>query len=393
LSSALTGCRATKAFAPDVTPPVSSRISLLVAIVVLVGFSPVRALINLDGQRNQLFVFGNVTFGYDSNIFSENTGRGDYTVTGAVGAEIKRRAGIIAIDATGRMNYVAYGKYSHENSLNPNFQVEFNKSTGRTTGALTISAYRESRSDSAVNLRTNSWNFPIGLNLKYPVNEKYYLGTETSYLRRRYVDNTSLANLTDYSQSLNVFYTYSSKLDLTAGYRIRVSQTSIGQDTSDHWFSVGATGGLLAKLNGSVKVGYQIREVSGSGNYSQLNAVASVGWPVTRKLNLAGSLSRDFSTIATGASVDSLSSSLHASYAYSRKIEFSSGVAYGRNQFLGTLPPTRRDTFFSYDLGASYRMNEHLNVGATYTYFRNWSTLAFSDFDRQGFSVDISSRY
>ena len=56
-------------------------------------------------------------------------------------------------------------------------------------------------------------------------------------------------------------------------------------------------------------------------------------------------------------------------------------------------PPARRDTFFSWDVGARYKMNEHLQVGATYTYFRNWSTFDFSDFDRQGFSVDISSRY
>ncbi len=371
------------------------RVSLLIVIAALLGLSPAHALINLDGQRNQLFVFGNVTFGWDSNIFAENSGRGDYTVNGTVGAEIKRRAGIIAVDAVGKMSYSAYGKYSHENALNPNFQIEFNKTTGRTTGSLTISAYRESRSDSAVNLRTNSWNFPVGLNLKYPVNDKYYVTSSTTFLRRRYVETTALANLTDYSQGFDVFYVYTSKLDLMGGYRIRVSQTSVGADTYDHWFNVGATGGLFAKLNGSVRLGYQVRDVSDNANssYSHFNAVASVAWPVTRKLNLMSSISRDFNTIATGASVDSLSASLRSTYAYTRKIEASAGVAYGQNRFLGTPPPTRRDTFFSFDLGASYRMNDHLTVAATYTYFRNWSTFAFSDFDRQGFSLDISSRY
>lgn len=359
------------------------------------ALSPAQALINLDGQRNQLFVFGSVQFAYSSNIFSESTGRGDSTVTGQVGAEIKRRAGIIAVNATGKMDYVAYGKYSSENALNPNFQIEFNKSVGRTTGALSISAYRESRSDSAVNLRTNSWNFPVELSFKYPVNDKYYITSGTSYLQRRYVDNTSLANLTDYSQAIDIFYVYTSKLDLMGGYRIRVSQTSVGDDTYDHWFNVGATGGLFAKLNGSVRVGYQFRNVSGVSNatYTHLNALASVQWPLTRKFNLMGSVSRDFNTIATGASVDSLSAQLRAVYAFSRKIEFNGGVAYGHNRFLGTPPPARRDSFFSFDLGASYRMNEHLRAGVSYNYFRNWSTFAFSDFDRQGFSFDISSRY
>jgi hypothetical protein len=375
--------------------PRSARYLLVLASAAGLVLSPARALINLDGQRNQLFVFGSVTFGYDSNIFAEKKGRGDYSVNGAVGAEIKRRAGIIAVNATGKMSYQAYGKFTQENALNPNFQVEFNKTTGRTTGALTISAFRESRSDSAVNLRTNSWNFPLGLNLKYPVNDKYYLTSESSYLRRRYVDNTSLANLTDYSEALNVFYVYTSKLDLMAGYRIRVSQPSIGNQTYDHWFNVGATGGLFAKLNGSIRLGYQIRDFSGSaqGNDGHFNAVASVGWPITRKLNLSGALSRDYNTIATGASVDSLSGSLRATFAYTRQIEFNAGTGYGQNRFLGTPPPARRDTFFSFDLGASYRMNEHFQVGASYNYFRNWSTVAFSDFERQGFSLDLSSRF
>ena len=359
------------------------------------GLSPARALINLDGSRNQLFVFGSVTFGYDSNIFSDSSGRDDYTVNGAVGAEIKRRAGIIAVNATATLSYSTFGSYSDENSFDPNFHVEFNKTSGRTTGALTVSAFRESRSDSAVNLRTNSWNFPVGLSLKYPVNDKYYFTSKTSYLRRRYVDSTVLANYTDYSQGIDVFYVYTSKLDLVGGYRIRVSQTSLGDDTIDHWFNVGATGGLFAKLNGTVRLGYQVRDVSGATDqqYSHLNAMAGVTWPLTRKINLSGQLSRDFSTIATGASVDSTTASLRAGYAATRKTELSAGVAYGQNRFLGAPPPARRDTFFTWDVGARYKLNEHLQVGATYTYFRNWSTFDFSDFDRQGFAVDLSSRY
>jgi hypothetical protein len=372
-----------------------ARTCLLAVVVFALGLSPARALINIDGQRNQLFVFGSVTFGYDSNIFSDKNATGDYTVNGSVGAEIKRRAGIIAVNATGTLSYATYGNNPDENSFNPNFQLEFNKTTGRTTGAFTISAYRESRSDSAVNLRTNSWNFPVALSLKYPVNDKYYLTSQTTYLRRRYVETTTLANYTDYSQSVDVFYVYTSKLDLVGGYRIRVSQTSAGNDSYDHWFNVGATGGLFAKLNGTIRLGYQLRDFSGatSENFTHVNALAAVAWPVTRKLNLSAQLSRDFNTIATGASVDSLTASLNATYALTRKIEFNGGVAYGQNRFLGGPPPERWDTFFSFDVGARYRMNEHLQVGASYTYFRNWSTFDFSDFDRQGFSIDVSSRY
>lgn len=353
------------------------------------------ALLNIDGARNQVFVFGSFSFAYSSNIFSESTGRGDYSMSASAGLDLKRRAGIIAVNSTLKFDYQAFTKYTDQNSINPSFYIEFNKTTGRTTGAFTVNAYRESRSDSAVNLRTSSWNFPLGLSLKYPVNDKFYVTSGTNYLKRRYTDTNALANLTDYSQSLDLFYVYTSKLDLIGGYRIRVSKTSVGENTTDHWFNVGATGGLFAKLNGTVRIGYQLREQTGtaSENFTHLNALASLGWPVTRKLTLAGQISRDFNTIATGSSVDSASVGANASYAYNRKLALSTSVSYGRNLFLGAAQGNRRDDFFSWDLGASYKFNEHLTVATSYTYFRNWSSLGFSDFERQGYSFDCTSRF
>lgn len=377
------------------TLPASAKTCPLLLGALLLSLVPARALLNVDGSRNQIFVFGNATFGYDSNIFSDATDRGDYIAKAVVGAQMKRRAGIIAVDATAKLGYSSYGRFSDQNAFNPNFRIEFNKTTGRTTGALTISAFRESRADSSVNLRTNSWNYPVSLNLKYPVNDKYYFTSQTTYLRRRYVESDTLANLTDYSQSLDVFYVYTSKLDLVGGYRVRVSQPSIGNDAVDHWFNLGAAGGLFAKLNGTVRLGYQLRNTRGgtSDSFTHLNAVASLGWPITRKINLTGTITRDFDTIATGVSVDATATQLRASYVFSRHFEILAGAAYGRNTFLGTPPPSRRDTFFSFDLGARYMMNEHLQVEATYTYFRNWSTFEFSDFERNAVTIDISSRF
>lgn len=356
---------------------------------------PARALLNIDGSRNQVFVFGGVSFGYSSNIFAEAVGRGDYTVSAHAGLELKRRAGIIAVNLSTKVDYVSFGTYTEENGLNPNFSLELNKTTGRTTGALTINAYRETRSDAAVNLRTTTWNFPVGLSLKYPVNDHLYFTSATSYLSRSYSDNSALVDYRDYSQAVDAFYVYTSKLDLLGGYRLRQSSTSIGGSTTDHWFNLGATGGLFAKLNGTVRVGYQFRNVSGAtgDNFSHLNAQASLAWPITRKLALGASVNRDFNTIATGASVDSSSAALRATFTYSRRIEFTADTAVGHNKFLGRDQAARTDTFFTWGLGAYYSASEHLRVGASYTYFRNWSSLEFSDYDSHGFSLDVSSRY
>ena len=148
-------------------PKTSHLLSLLLAV-----FSApcAQALLNLEGTRDQVFVFGSVTFAYNSNIFYDATNRGDYSEKGEVGVDLKRRAGVIAISSTAKVDYERFNKYTGESALNPNFAIEFSKLTGRLTGTLSLGAFRESRSDSAVNLRTNSWNVPVSLTIKYPLN-------------------------------------------------------------------------------------------------------------------------------------------------------------------------------------------------------------------------------
>ena len=367
-------------------------------VLCLAALPSAQALLNIDGTRNQLFVFGGVTFGYNSNIFAQSGGPGDSTVTAHAGVELKRRAGLIAVNSVAKIDYVRYSKYSDESQFNPSLSLELDKSEGRTTGSFTLRAYRETRADTAVNLRTSSWNFPLALNIKYPINEKFYVTSVTTYLRRTYSDEgLALVNYRDYSEAIDLFYAYTSKLDLLGGYRLRESRTSARGRATDHWLYVGATGGLFSKLSGTVRVGYQLRHetgpLTGNDDYTNLNASASVNWPVTRKLALTFLVNRDFNTVATGASVDSTSLAARAQYAYSRKLEFNGGVAVGRNDFLGALQGNRRDTFFTWDVGGIYRLNEHLQVGASYTYLHNWSSVSFSDFESHGVSVDISARY
>ena len=377
-----------------VTRPTLPRL-LLLASVLATGVPPAGALLNLDGTRNQIFVFGGVTYAYSDNQFAESVGRGDYTVTGQVGAELQRHAGIISVNSIAKIDFVRYGKFRDENTINPNVSLELSKGTGRTTGSLSIHGYRETRSDSAVNLRTSSWNFPVTLNVKYPINEKFYTTSETGYLSRTYSASQHLVNYTDFSEGVDLYYIYTSKLDIFAGYRVRLATTSIDGRSTDHWFNVGATGGLFSKMTGTLRFGYQIRDLSGSGSgeFTHFNVAGSVNWPVTRKVLLALAVNRDFNTIATGETVDSSSASLRASYAYSRKVDFSGTISGGLNKFLALNSTGRRDTFFSWDAGLHYRMNEHLQMGAAYTYIKNWSSVSRSDYDSQGFSVDISSRY
>ncbi len=178
---------------------------LLVLLLVL-PLHQARALLNLDGTKNQIFVFGEVSFGYSTNIFADSTQRGDSSFSGEAGAEYNRRAGLLAVNAIAKIGYQHFNTYTSESSVNPYFSIELIKSTGRTTGSFTASAYRESRSDSAVNIRTQSWNIPLGLLLKYPFSEKFYGTSQTGYLKRTYTqDNLTPLQAPSLSSNCPIF--------------------------------------------------------------------------------------------------------------------------------------------------------------------------------------------
>jgi hypothetical protein len=351
------------------------------------------ALLNIDGSRNQVFVFGNFTVAYDSNINASAIPESDTIFTASVGAELKRRAGIIAVNARAVFAYQKFSNLDDQTSWNPTFFLELNKTTGRTTGALTINAFRSSRADSAVNLRTQTWNFPIGLNLKYPVNDKYYLTSATGYMRRSYADTTQLLNYTDYTQALNLFYVYTSKLDLFASYRVRIGQTNLGT-TTDHYLGFGAEGGLLAKLRGSLRIGYQTREVGASGErFGQFSIGTGLFWNATRKLTFNTTINQDFSTTATGGTVDTFSSLFRTAFVFTRRVSVDASVGYGRNKFLSGNQSGRRDDFYTADLNAIFALNEHFRFSVGYNYLKNLSNVAQSDFERSGYSLDVSTRF
>lgn len=371
-----------------------------VLLALLVLPQSVFALLNIDGTRNQIFVFGELNIGYDSNIFAQNGGGGDTITTAILGTEYRRGAGGISVLARAQIGNERYSTNTDRNGWNPSFRLEFGRTTGRLTGSLSLSATKASHADSAINLRTSTWNYPVDLKLKYPINEKTYLTADSGYLRRTYdsvVVPSVLSNLTEYTQAVDVYRVYTTKLDLLAGYRVRFSETTAGRST-DHNFSVGATGGLLPKLNGTVRVGYQFRQLSASAqNFSALSALTQLNWNATRKFAMVGRLSRDFSTTANTYSVDSISATLHANYILTRRWQIDAGIGCGRNIFLNgpvdARGRQRRDDFITWEAGVAYTYSEKFKAGLNYVHLQNWSTLDLSDFTSNGISLNFSSRF
>ena len=65
-------------------------------------------------------------------------------------------------------------------------------------------------------------------------------------------------------------------------------------------------------------------------------------------------------------------------------------LAVGPPALLG---PNRHDDSVNWSASLGYSRNEHLKVSFGYTWYENWSTVAFADFIRTNWNLNLSSRW
>jgi hypothetical protein len=386
------------------------RVPLALLLAACTACPPAHALVTLNDGKAHIYVTGTFGVSRDSNVFANRDSEGDFIYNSGVSAEYQRRAGWIGVNASVNVSAAKYGKLREEDFANPSYSMELTKQTGRTTGSFTLSGARESRADAAVNIRSTSWNYNAGLNFKYPVIERFSLAGGFGYSARKYIEESALANLSTYSANVDLFYVATNERDIVSGYRYRHGQTSRNTSTTDHALNLGVNGRIIRGINGGLRVGYQVRTPHGgigdSPQYRSWTVSSSSAYAVNRKINFSGGLSRDFSTTATDASVENTTATLDATYAYSTHWNFSAGAAFGDSKFLGEkgriilalgppalLGPNRHDNYATWNVGVNYSLNEHFKASLNYTWFKNWSTVAFADFDRSNWSASFSSRW
>jgi len=356
-----------------------------------------RALIKFNDGRDELFVSASAGVSYDSNIFASPDGSEDTTYNASLKIEYHRKAGMLGVDASVGWDFAKFSEFTDEDFANPNFDVRLSKSGGRTTGSLEAGAKKENRADSAINLRTESWDYHTILDVKYPVIERYSVSGEAGYEKRDYSDNAVLVDIDTYSASANLLYALNSERDLVGSYRFRTTDTTADTTDQDHRVSVGVSGKIIPKVTGGANVGLQRRTIDKAlgpdSSHSSWTAGVNANWTLSSRVGLFGALTKDFSTLATDESADTTSASLLCQYAMNSKATVYAGVAYGHLRFLDSRLGARTDDNVGLNAGASYTFNERLRFTATYGWFENWSTLPTSDFKRHSLSLSVSTRW
>lgn len=387
-----------------------ARAALAVLLASSLACPPAHALVRLNDGRDQIHVTFSASVAGDSNVYANSDDQGDVIYSSGITAEYARRAGWIGVNASASISAARFGDFREEDYANPSFSVEFTKQSGRTTGSMTMSAQRESRADAAVNIRSESWNTSTGLNAKYPINGVLSAAGTLGYSNRDYIEETVLSDLSTYTASVDLFYVMSSVRDLSVGYRYRYNETSRSTSAADHGINVGMHGKLIRGLQGGLRVGYQTRKsdtgLPGDSRFHSWTAGGSAVYALGRKIQLTGQISKDFSVTATEASVDSISASIDGLYAYNSRLSLGGSVGWGHTEFLGENgrlvvalgPPLilgrqREDDFLNASGSIQYSLNEHLQLSASYSWFKNWSTLEYADFVRNGWSLNLVSRW
>jgi hypothetical protein len=377
----------------------------------LIAALPAHALLRFNDGRDQVYVTAYVGAGYDSNVFTSSARQDDLIISGGAGMEYARKAGLIGVNGALKWDFGSFSTYSSEDYLNPSASLEFSKGTGRTTGAVQFNASRESAPDPTVGLRTDSWNYGVNLNLRYPVIDRYSVAGNIGWSRIDYNDDGGLfSDLDTYTLGTDLLYSWRSDRDLLAGYRFRHSDAQFESSSVDHSVYLGVAGRIVSKLSGSARVGWTnhttryprgIPEDTDDGLFVSLSGT----WPASQKATYTLALTQDFNTTSSNFQTRTSSADLTGQFSHTVKFSTRANIGAGYTEFLSGFAkdasgPTRgfqgvdrNDHYVTAGVGANYTINNHVSVGANYTYFRNWSDLSSYSFQRHSIGVSISTRW
>lgn len=366
-------------------------------VVGLGATSQVQALFNLNQGKDMIFVSSSYTIGFDTNVFTRTTDQSSVTQNFSLSAAYTRNAGLIGVTANIGTSTGRFESIRSQDFTDPTLAVSFRKRYGRTTGALRLQTRRDSQPDPDAGQRTRAWNHALGLDIRYPVNDRYFFTNGFNVSSRLYTNSAVFSDLTSFSDSVALNYALSSKLDLNSAYTFGYSQTSRNTNAFDHSVTFGASGGILPKLSGSINLGlvHRANETSTGidETFTGFSSGTSLKWLFSRRLSFNADLNSDISTTSTDISVLRTSGGFHTTASVTSKYILNSGVVYTVTRFLGVAGAGRMDDMLQFSASLGRALTTHMNTSVSYVYMLNRSNSSGADFERHTLSLMLSATY
>jgi polysaccharide biosynthesis protein VpsM len=340
------------------------------------------------GDGAELFVTGQLGVRADDNIFLDQTNTSDtiFDINPGVeltfGKDAQLQGALTLVDA--------FANYSDNSKLNTNlFSGDFVAKFDDSKMKLAFNAGYHELNQNAPDIRglTRRDVFSTGGTGEVEVSQILSVGggityQNENYKRKNYADTQTL------TIPLNLYYKWTEKIDLSAGYQYRDYNATIGQDSTDHFFNVGARGEMAPKLTGTFRVGYTQRQLSVSGSKSGLGLDSSFAYELTPKTTLQFAASNDYGTSPQGQQQRNLTLNLSSQTKISEQWSVTAG-----GSFRGITYDTRTDDYWEGNLGATYVYNSYLHFTGAYVYRDYVSDITSSEFKNNVFSVAAYFRY
>jgi hypothetical protein len=375
-----------------------------------ISVAPLLAGLSLAGQSAmqlgdgaELHYVADAALVYESNLFLTSSRRvSDQHLVFSPGLELKL-AEEGAASASLRYQH-RFTSYSNNSALNGDFsdfegRVNFDSGVLLAKGFVT---YRELASNTVDANRDGVLLersvATLGGNARYELSQLTSLGFALDYSDTDY-DDPFYTDIKSTSVPVTLFYKVQPKVDMTAGFRYRTTDTSGGfyqsYDFTDTYYFVGAVGELFSPVvYADVSVGYQKRDYKGIGLDAQ-----SASYDITfiytgsAKATLTAGFSRDYRTSAVGGEAYAFTSAaLGGRYMASARIAIDASLVIGESDYEESL---RAEDMTIINFGGSYRPNDYLTVRADWSYsdVDGDVTVGASDYFSNQVRVSAALRY
>lgn len=365
--------------------PNLTRLSLAwLALSPIVYAAPFLAI----GDGAELFVTGMVGVRADDNIFTAANAQSDTIFDIAPGAEIT-----FGKDSAlqGALTLVdTFTSYSSNSNLNTNlFSGDFrtNYSDGKMKLNLTAGYHELNQNTEVIHGLTRRDVTSLGGNVEVEVSQITSVAAGPTFTHTKF-KRAGYANSDDYVVPLNFYYKWTPKVEVSLGYTYRNYQTTIGSDTKDHFFNVGARGEFTPLLTGEFSVGVTTREFASGGSESMLGLTAKLNYALTPKTTLQLTSSSAPDTSPQGQQQKNFSLGVTVSSNISDQWSVRGGLNWRAIDYT-----TRTDDYLEGQLGATYIVNTYINIIGSYVYRHNSSVIASGEFTENVFSIAANLRY
>lgn len=348
------------------------------------------------GDGAELFVTGTLGVRADDNIFLQSKATSDTIFDINPGLEI-----VFGKNAAlkGSLTLVdSFSNYSDNSHLNTNlFTGDFSSNYDDAKLKLSFNlGYHELNQNTvdarAAGILLRHDDFVTGAKGEVEVSQITSVSAGLNFTHVNYHPK-GYGDTDDFSVPLNFYYKFAPKLDLSAGYRYRNYETTVGSDSVDHFFSIGARGEFTPKLTGTLALGYSERKISASTlNKSASETLpgfeASLNYELSPKTNLTIGASNDFGTAPQGQQQKNFSLNGGVSTKISSEWMVNAGLTYRAIDYY-----TRTDDYLEGILGATYIVNTNVKIVGGYKYVNNASDIKSAEFTGNVFSISANLRY